>query len=278
MYDGDGMRVKRVSGSTTTVSIFAGSKVIDEYDNGAAPTAPSRGYIYALGQRVAERSGSSTYYFQTDHLSVRMLTDSNANVVDQLGQFPYGEVWYETGTTTTPWKFTTYTRDTESNNDYAAARTYINRFGRFMSVDPSGLNAQNVADPQSWNPYACGLNNPIILVDPLGLFCVWDNGSYDAPDDPNTGSFAQCQGDGGAGGTWFYGDPSDWGFSDDWSSQGNGAAAEDAEQLNPDGVGEIGPPGTVQFNIPAPDPIDTCPHHSSFSLALARFPGFHFQL
>jgi hypothetical protein len=41
-YDGNGLRVKKVFGSTTTVYIFSGSKVVAEYDNGAAPTAPSR--------------------------------------------------------------------------------------------------------------------------------------------------------------------------------------------------------------------------------------------
>ena len=40
-YDGNGLRVeKQVTGGTTTVYIFSGSKVIAEYDNGAALSLP----------------------------------------------------------------------------------------------------------------------------------------------------------------------------------------------------------------------------------------------
>jgi hypothetical protein len=38
-YDGNNLRVKKVSGGTTTVYIFAGSKVIAEYQNGAGRVA-----------------------------------------------------------------------------------------------------------------------------------------------------------------------------------------------------------------------------------------------
>jgi hypothetical protein len=47
MYDGNGLRVvKSVQGGTTTATIFAGSWIIAEYDNGAAPESPSREYVY----------------------------------------------------------------------------------------------------------------------------------------------------------------------------------------------------------------------------------------
>ncbi|OLC89582.1 MAG: hypothetical protein AUH86_25330 [Acidobacteria bacterium 13_1_40CM_4_58_4] len=75
----------------------------------------------------------------------RVLTDANGNLVGQRGHYPYGESWYETGTLAKV-KFTTYERDAETGNDYAMDRTYVNRLGRFSSVDPlSG----NIANPQS---------------------------------------------------------------------------------------------------------------------------------
>jgi hypothetical protein len=44
------------------------------------------------------------------------------------------------------------------------------------------------------------------------------DGSFDSPDDPDTGTASSC---GSAGGNWFDGSPSDWGLNDDWSNQAN---------------------------------------------------------
>jgi RHS repeat-associated protein len=101
-------------------------------------------------------------YYHHDHLSNRLLTDSSGNVLGQHGHFPFGETWYESGTTT-KLKFTTYERDSESSNDYALASVYINRFGRFPSTDPVRGSTGN---PQSLNSYACVLNNTLNLVAP----------------------------------------------------------------------------------------------------------------
>jgi hypothetical protein len=41
--------------------------------------------------------------------------------------------------------------------------------GRFMSPDPL-LNSGHPSDPQSWNRYTYAANNPLLYVDPTGLF------------------------------------------------------------------------------------------------------------
>jgi RHS repeat-associated protein len=167
-FDGNSIRVKKVSGATTTVYIFSGAKVIAEYDNGAAPASPSREYIYSAGALLAKIEAGATMYYHPDHLSNRLLTDSSGNTLGQRGHYPFGETWYESGATTTKIKFTTYERDSESTNDYALARFYSNRFGRFSSSDPL---AGSIRNPQSLNHYAYVLNDPLDFVDPLGLFC-----------------------------------------------------------------------------------------------------------
>ncbi len=43
--------------------------------------------------------------------------------------------------------------------------------GRWISPDPSGLNAVDITNPQSWNRYACVINSPLANVDPSGLAC-----------------------------------------------------------------------------------------------------------
>jgi RHS repeat-associated protein len=167
-YDGNGLRVKKCapncsSPTSSTVYIFSGSKVIAEYDNGAAPNSPSREYIYAGSQLLAKIEGSATKYYHQDHLSNRLITDSSGNVAEQKGHFPFGEDWYQGADKL---KFTTYERDSESGNDFAMARYHVNRLARFSSPDPV---AGSLADPQSLNRYAYVLNDPINLADPSGL-------------------------------------------------------------------------------------------------------------
>jgi RHS repeat-associated protein len=174
-YDGNGLRVvKSVSGGTMTVSIFSGSSVIAEYDNGAAPALPSREYIYnGSGDTtglLAMFSGGATTYYHQDHLSVRLTTDGTSGsptygqVLSQEGHFPFGEQWYESGAAN-EWFFTSYQQDSESGLNYALARYYNSRTGTFCSADPL---AGSPGDPQSWNRYPYGRNNPITITDPSG--------------------------------------------------------------------------------------------------------------
>jgi len=168
-YDGAGTRVKKcvpncTSPTTSAVYIFKGGQVIAEYDNGAAVTSPTREYIYGTAL-LAKIEGGGTVYYHQDHLSNRLLTDSSRNVAGQSGHFPFGESWYQTGTTT-KWFFTTYERDAESGNDYAQARYYVSRLGRFSASDQlSG----RVGNPQSLNHYTYALNDPLNLTDPTGM-------------------------------------------------------------------------------------------------------------
>src|SRR5260370_31066554 len=133
-YDGNGLRVTKASGSTATIYIFSGSKVIAEYDNGAVVGSPSREYIYAGGALLAKIDSSGTKYYHQDHLSNRLVTDSGGNTSAQLGHFPFGAAWYNG--TNDKLLFTTYERDGESGDDYALARYNVNRLGRFSSPYP----------------------------------------------------------------------------------------------------------------------------------------------
>src|SRR5262249_23610086 len=69
-------------------------------------------------------------------------------------------------------KFTTYERD--GALDYAVNRQYHSQHGRFNQVDPLGMGAASLADPQSLNLYSYVLNDPVNFTDPLGLYeaCV----------------------------------------------------------------------------------------------------------
>ena len=57
-------------------------------------------------------------------------------------------------------------RDQETGLDFFGARYYGSALGRFTSPDP--LAGIDPYDPQSWNAYAYGRNNPLSYVDPTG--------------------------------------------------------------------------------------------------------------
>jgi len=67
-------------------------------------------------------------------------------------------------------KFTGKERDSETNLDYFGARYFSGAQGRFTSPDPGNASAFLYPDdPQSWNGYAYGRNNPLSYVDPDGM-------------------------------------------------------------------------------------------------------------
>src|SRR6185312_10263564 len=66
-------------------------------------------------------------------------------------------------------KFTAKERDNETGLDYFGARYMSSVEGRFMSPDPL-LNSGRPDDPQTWNRYSYGLNNPLRNFDPTGLY------------------------------------------------------------------------------------------------------------
>jgi len=126
----------------------------------------------------------ATCYVSFDHLgSVRMLTDGSGNVVARQDYLPFGEeIPADTAGRSASLlfgasdgveqKFTGQIRDSETGMDFFPARYYESALGRFTSPDPMNAGA-DLLDPQSWNAYAYVRNNPLALVDPMGL-CTFD--------------------------------------------------------------------------------------------------------
>jgi RHS repeat-associated protein len=115
-------------------------------------------------------------YYHLDGLgNVRAITDQNKVVVERHDYLPFGEECL-TGPCAAnpgagagqPRKFTGKERDAETGLDYFGARYYRANTGRFTTVDPVYNWNANLLDPQRWNRYAYGRNNPLRYVDPNG--------------------------------------------------------------------------------------------------------------
>jgi len=187
-YDGDGVRVAKAhanGGSCTgTVAVdvlywrnIAGQTIAETDSAGSTSNAYYHEYVFFAGRRVArsDPSSGSVYYFFVDQVgSTRVVTQASGTVCFEQDYYPYGQEIY-TGTQSCPqsYKFTGYERDWETGLDYAFARYYNARLGRFMSVDPL---AGDIGDPQSLNRYAYVANNPINFTDPTGLCTTGPDG------------------------------------------------------------------------------------------------------
>ena len=157
-YDGEGRRVKKITPSGTAYYVYGQVGLLSEFTTGAGSTNASA--ADALTYKLSEQTGTTT-----------LLTRSDGTVLEQNRVLPYGEPWNPTSPGNEQ-KFTSYQRDAESDLDYAMARFYAARSGRFMSPDPGHVGA-NIGDPQSWNAYVYGSNDPINRIDPNGSKDYW---------------------------------------------------------------------------------------------------------
>ena len=185
-------------------------------------------YIPLIGGAKATYNSSGLYYYRhSDWLgSSRLAVHASSRIALFDGAYaPFGEPYNYGSSLISDFSFTGQNQDTTKPSGQTGLydfefREYNSVQGRWVSPDPAGVMAVDITNPQTWNRYSYLANAPLSARDPLGLYCVWDDGSYDSSDDAETGSGEKCH---DAGGNWFDGDPSDWGLSEDWSSQANPA-------------------------------------------------------
>ncbi|MFY9607376.1 MAG: RHS repeat-associated core domain-containing protein [Blastocatellia bacterium] len=183
-YDHQNRRVTKIVGSAWTHYIWEGAQVISEHDATTAystnPTYQVKSarldYIYSGRRMIHSRQRASstapwtTQYYLSDRLSARMTLDNSGNVSGRQAHLPFGEDFGGSGTQEKH-RFTTYERDSEAASDYGVNRQHAKSVGRFMQADPYKASG-GAKIPQSWNRYSYVSNDPINLVDPIGLFAA----------------------------------------------------------------------------------------------------------
>jgi RHS repeat-associated protein len=174
-YDGDGRKVKQVSGGYPLFYLWSsvlGEPVVELDGSGGVYRAyvPSSG-----GQMLAVQSYDGGFYWlHTDHLgNGRKLTNTSGTVIYRAEFDPHGQILYEWQSSGLTYlnshKFTGYERDWATNLNYAKARTYNHNRARFLQPDPIGLAASDPSNPQSLNLYSYVGNDSMNFVDPDGL-------------------------------------------------------------------------------------------------------------
>ena len=129
-----------------------------------------------LSGGVANAQQEAVEYYHLDAIgSVRAVSNQANVVIERHDYLPFGEEC-TTGPCANnpgagagqPRKFTSKERDQETGLDYFGARYYGARTARFTTVDPVYTWKDNLEDPQRWNRYAYGRDNPLRFIDPDG--------------------------------------------------------------------------------------------------------------
>jgi RHS repeat-associated protein len=167
-------------GGTRTYYAWGAAGVVAEYvevDGTASAASPqwSKSYVY-LGERLLATQqpngagGDYVEYHHPDRLGARVVTNNTNATFYEQASLPYGVALDAESSGVTSRRFTSYDRSLATGLDYAVNRHYDSAQGRFTQVDPLGMGASNLLDPQSLNLYSyCG-NDPVNRVDPDGLF------------------------------------------------------------------------------------------------------------
>jgi RHS repeat-associated protein len=206
-YDGDKRRISTDNGTVLSRYFYDGINILKDYNEDWEPIAS---YTQGIGidKLISRTDGNGIRYYHADALgSTRLMTDGDE---DTVATYVY-DAW---GKLTSPpnqndgnkFKFTAREFEDEIGLQYNRARFYDPETGRFITQDPltkgpddptvtyfSGCYAifhryikDNVdsLQPDKTNRYVYCYNNPINLIDPLGLSDRDPNEQEIRPPDP----------------------------------------------------------------------------------------------
>ena len=163
-YDGAGNRLRAVRSGVETRYIYdANGNLLAEADGSNTIT---RYYVHGAGLLAAITPANDLYCYHYDATGNTVaITDSSETVVNSYDYSPFGMIISESETFAQPFKYVGRLGVMAEANGfyYMRARYYDPVNGRFISEDPLGFDGGDV------NLYVYGQNNPIMLVDPMGL-------------------------------------------------------------------------------------------------------------
>jgi RHS repeat-associated protein len=165
-YDALDRRVEQYSGSAYTEIVYGprGNKMALM----SGQTVTKVFTPLSAGATAVYNSSGLSYYRHPDWLGSSRVASTTSRTIYYDGAYaPYGENYAGTGTTDP--NFTGQNQDMATGLYDFPYREYHPTQGRWVSPDPAGPAAVDPTNPQSWNRYGYGLNNPCGVVDPMGL-------------------------------------------------------------------------------------------------------------
>jgi RHS repeat-associated protein len=195
-YDWAGNRVSQTGTSTTWIYPFKWYSVASSTGSGAQ-FSTTTDYVFngdtlvaTIDQETASGNATGTAktrYVHPDHLgSTNVVTDEGGNVAETLDFYPYGGTRISVATSTNERRQFIGQFTDDSALSYLNARFYDSSRGQLLSEDPTFLAVGNqtqlqqlsrdqlklLSDPQQFNSYSYGRDNPITNKDPQGLWAL----------------------------------------------------------------------------------------------------------
>ncbi|KPA13256.1 RHS repeat-associated core domain protein [Candidatus Magnetomorum sp. HK-1] len=170
-YDMLGNRLEVKKGGTTSKYLVdpTTSNVLMEKNSSG-----TKYYVYGQGLEYAIGTDGKDYHYHYDGIGNTVaITDQDEEIVNLYAYSPYGEVLYSIETVPNSFKYVGKEGVMDDGNGlyYMRARYYDPMLGRFISRDPIGHEG-------GLNLYAYAGNNPVMFVDPSGLYVVfWGAGA-----------------------------------------------------------------------------------------------------
>jgi len=162
-YDGGGRRATKTAGGVTTTYVYGGANFLEERPSSGS----TQRHVYGPGidQALAQIVGGVASYNVADHLGSLVRTTDIAGSPTLTREYdPWGNLLQ--ASTTSGFAFTGREWDAETGLYYYRARYYDPTLGRFTSEDRH-RPGDGVA-----RLYTYVDNNPILKLDPLGLFSM----------------------------------------------------------------------------------------------------------
>ena len=157
-YNAEGMRKSKTVNGETTQFWWNGSNMILE----AKADGTKNEYVYGVDGILSQ---NDAYYVKNGHGDVvNLIGRSGQDLIEESYHYDAFGNQKRASANANPFRYAGEYFDEETGNIYLRARYYDTNIGRFVSEDP-------IKDGLNWYTYCA--NNPVMFVDPFGLF-DWD--------------------------------------------------------------------------------------------------------